>query len=471
MIIIFLMVVSNTPVRCQEYKTLMIAEVFRHGAATNYDMLSCEDKILSTMKVNESLPNGLRQQYILGNLIYESYDTLFRSPINGSHYSFLSSSPSYCIESAHSHMLGLFGNMEPPRITLDGPNYSLIDPPMRDMQTELNFSTSYPLLLKKNYFATFPVFATGTTRDFMFFPEIDSQCSHIREESAYHYANFEAQNPKLVNDFHSTLENAGFNSHYYFGKDKWDLESVSSLFKYTEAYMNYFGVYPNGMTREIRDEARILHMIRVLNFYFSSPSNTKIYTSYLANQIMDDLVAGMKGDKVYSGFSVEEHTLLALMVNLKVLSNTCYLDYYHKKMIYFSDPQCVSHPELSSNLIFELSAKEDLLQEEYDEHNLMVRILYDGHPLEIPFCKKMNFCSLSKFRELVDELLTVEYVELKCGVIGKISTAYYWTLITSILSISLILAAISVYLKWKHHGKVDSTKTVDDFISAVRTSN
>ena len=463
-------------VRCEDYRVLMIAEVFRNGAATSYGKLSREDKIASSVGYNQSLPNGLRQQYRLGNFIYEDYVSLFEDSskaYNVSKISMKSSSHSYCMESANSHLIGLFSEIEIskiPKITITEDKYGIINPPLHVI-ADLNFSSSYPLVRPENYFTVIPIFSKGSIRDFTFFPQINSQCIHIRDESIYHYSNFLTTVPTLIVDFETTLENAGINSKDYFDRNRWTLEDVTELYTYADAHMSYFGHLPYNMTKEIRDEAKVLHTIRMLNFYFSSQENNKIYTSNLGKEILADIELGATGHKSYSGFSAEEHSLIALLVNLKVMSPACYLEYYLKKMFYFSDPQCVKYPEFSSNIIFEMSAKFDGPDDIYVEKDLRIRILYNKNPLEIPFCGIKRYCTLAQFRELVKSELSVEHIEIKCGLVGKISSQYYWTMMSIILTISFFIILFTIFLKCRHKKNSESRKSVDEFISAVRSPN
>lgn len=440
-------------IHCSDIKVILVAEVFKHGAAVAYSQLSTGDPVSDKSAANQALPNGMRQQYVLGKLIYEEYRDLFNEPLNISQIKMTSSSPNFCIESAQSHLLGMLAEVDSPKVTLGPENADLMYPPISPLTADVNFTSQYPLVLKESYFSMLPITVYGSLRDFLFFPQIDIQCPHVREENDYYYTQFLISNQKIFADFYLTLENNGVRSKTYFGKEKWEPILVSNLFKYVETYKATFGTLPSEFTKELYFECRMIHMIYYLNHYFPNPDGAKVFVTNLMKNVLESFEKAQKGELIYSGFSAQDHTMIALLTALKVLSPQCYLNYYRKKMFYFSDSQCVKDPEFSSNIIFELSNSTQASTKPSDD-TLLVSILYDGKPLQLSYCNMKTYCTLSEFKRLVRTQLTVRSIEDKCGLGNHIESSYYWIIIGILLLSSAIVMFFTIRDRCLHLMKI-----------------
>lgn len=459
--------------RSADIKTVMIAEVFKHGAAVNYSRLAERDPILDINTFGQSLPNGIRQQYVLGTMVADQYPQLF-SNLNLSQLKMTSSSPTFCIESAQSHLMGLLQHVEPPKITIDAHNLDKIYPPMKEFKANMNLSSSdYPMLQKDSFFAMSPISVFGSSKDYVFFPCIETQCPHVREENEFHYTRFISQEKNAFNDFYAFLENHGLSSNAWYKSPKWTIDLVSNMYTYSEVYKATFGRLPPKVTPDILQESRMIHMIYTLNYYLPTPDVAKVYTSNLMKLVMDSLKQGQKQEVKYAGFSSQNHTLLALLATLQVISPECYLNYYKKKIFYFSDPTCVDFPEFSSNLIFELNSNKQLNYgetEESEQTNYFISVVYDGKPLEIPECSKKSLCTWEEFSRIVALQMRVESVEIRCGIGKRLKTTYFWIIMSCIIVGTLVMAGLALKSRIIHWKKMKNVNRLsDDFLRSSIT--
>jgi hypothetical protein len=164
-------------------KVLFIAELFRHGA--RYPTRNIFNDPVITANIGELSATGMRQQYLLGKAVKATYPEVFSKVYNHTEIEFMSSHVARTVESAVSHLLGMYDLKSGAELQTNDPKF--IEPPYlqnlpnKDIDGISIKSIIRRMIHDKDYalsqgYRTIPVFTEPLFNDTIFFHEFQSLC-------------------------------------------------------------------------------------------------------------------------------------------------------------------------------------------------------------------------------------------------------------------------------------------------------
>jgi hypothetical protein len=164
-------------------KVLFIAELFRHGA--RYPTKNIFNDPVITANIGELSATGMRQQYLLGKAVKATYPDVFSKVYNHTEIEFISSHVGRTVESAVSHLLGMYDLKSGAELQTNDPKY--IEPPyLQNLPNNdidgIGIKEIIRMLLHdKDYalsrgYRTIPVFTEPLVNDTIFFHDLQSLC-------------------------------------------------------------------------------------------------------------------------------------------------------------------------------------------------------------------------------------------------------------------------------------------------------
>jgi hypothetical protein len=164
-------------------KVLFIAELFRHGA--RYPTKNIFEDPLITANMGELSATGMRQQYLLGKAVKATYPEVFSKVYNHTEIEFMSSHVARTVESAVSHLLGMYDLRSGAELQTNDPRY--VEPPylrnfpIQDIDGISIKSIIRRMMHEKDYalsqgYRSIPVFTEPLVNDTIFFHEFQSLC-------------------------------------------------------------------------------------------------------------------------------------------------------------------------------------------------------------------------------------------------------------------------------------------------------
>jgi hypothetical protein len=164
-------------------KVLFIAELFRHGA--RYPTRNIFNDPVITANMGELSATGMRQQYLLGKAVKATYPEVFSKVYNHTEIEFKSSHVGRTVESAVSHLLGMYDLRSGAELKTNDPKY--IEPPYlqnlpNNVIDGIGIKEIIRILLHDNDYALsqgyrpIPIFTEPLVNDTIFFHDLQSLC-------------------------------------------------------------------------------------------------------------------------------------------------------------------------------------------------------------------------------------------------------------------------------------------------------
>ena len=411
---------------------IMQIELFRHGARTPVINIHKEKWIDDNGGTGTLLPTGKIEHYNLGKALKDSYPSIFntRKDLN-SESKMYSSSMTRCIESAQSHLEGIYGE----NISLKGdPNDKVTQiPPFQQAMInenknfQQNLEKSNEEKNKKNLIkstAILPVWTFDKNHDYIF----------LRDNGKYvcpnSYNLIEEQKSKICDDMMRDMDAPGWMGQKGdsinkklekfsltptklaevdddFSKDgKFTLAAMDKLQDVWKGYLYNFGTLPSKITEKIYNQVELLSYIEQWGNW-ANKEITKLYSNDISKLIeleFNNKVDSIKKDVKYLNYiGLSGHdSNLALFISLLDKGNfDCWRRIYRDKTkaSHLSknlppSPECMPYPNFADNIIWELSQN----KENKNNNEYWVRMLYNGKNLNI--CKTQDgYCTQKNFQE------------------------------------------------------------------------
>ena len=404
------------------YKTVLVAELFRHGARTTTKRDKINFPFTKEIGFGNLTGNGQRMHFLRGQEIRKNYSELFNTGQEPTNFDYiLYSSPlPRCIVSANSHLLGIYppgpnmGNKVSTSQTGEGLKY--MSPPGEGANVVFNNQT-YPSALPGG-FRAFPVIS---------FQNIDYMFLHNGEKSCPGIGNLEhppTQNSKEESssfpplDTRETIKQmntAGFKSQLIFGESNWSTYLLSRFFDQVRAYLYYNGKQISGMSDDLYTQLRMIFTWEFFQFEVrGSPKNPIFRTTTISEQLlvnMNNKISGKNPNLKYLMFSGHDTTLYPFMYLHKMINMTCskemYDTYMKNKTIINT---CMFGPEFAASFMWELNKNSA-------DGQYYVRVLYNGQPVH--FCQNNQdgyYCKFSDFQtEVKSRLILPNFMQICKG--------------------------------------------------------
>lgn len=370
----------------QSYTVVYVSELMRHGARTpNSNILKMQEKTSD----GQLTANGQRMAYLLGSQIRSSYSALF-SDIKYNEFEVYSSTKQRCIQSAYSHLAGVFPLGSGSKITPEGqPATPFTQPPIEGLQ--VNFKSEFAI--DKGY-RVVPIRVSQYDMDFLFMPYFAQVCPSIGAwVEKQHSASVKKYQP-LVNRLSEDLKLAGIDSKKLVNKDTFDLGDIAHVYDELVSFQNSNGKLDSRFSldlfKKVKDYAALEY-----NLWFEDKKWTQIFLDSMSRQLVTIIEEYQNGggSLKYSLFSGHDINILGFDRIFNLTSVQCHLEVIEKGSTALP---CLPFPEFSTSYIFELSTKSS-------KTDLYVRVLRNGKPINV--CKNEDptfYCPSKTFISLVE---------------------------------------------------------------------
>jgi len=431
-----------------EYKTLFIAELFRHGSRTStYPDPFGDQSFTKEIGEGNLLPNGMRQHYILGQQLSQlSYPDLFSKPIKPSDFVMYSTALNRTVESGMSHLMGLYPLGTGPKITTPTKKeYTL--PPYEGLSVEIpDFDTSLP-----DGMSAPPIVINDNANEQLFMsvpfyscPSLYSDLEKYNTSLQQKYDNEKSDKyQKVIQQIDLLIEKlkgAGYNLDPLFALTSYKYAILTAVRDGVFSHLYYTGQYPKVEVEELVPQLNQITMLYFLGKY-GLPNGVSYLTNQMAGEILDYMkliaINNTANALKYMGFSGHDTSQVPWMVGFNMTSVDCLLD---KLMDPTANPpgMCYPAPLFASNFIFELSKTDD------EKPLYFVRVLYNG--VNIKFCKpgKLNsdgYCDFDSFSSEFERLFFVGYEKFnkKCNSSSASPLLWYYSMIALIITLTIVL--------------------------------
>ena len=434
-----------------QYNPVLIAEIWTEGASW-----PAEDTFnLQLGSTNQLQPNGLRMQYALGQAVQALYKDSIFSQLTHNDVTIFSSESNPTILSAFAHIQGLIPQTYHKNITNNVPSTRLYPWPadkqtnfVKDPKSALPFNT----VIKA-------VHSIPKKEDKVFMTGIQSICPNAFKFQQGLMMQESANSGSLIQTISDAVAKAGYPCSKYFPKCSGTSKgyNLTQLADFSQAAISYYyqtGGWPKGVDADLGTKLTWFDVFGVIAKNFEDPAVGTLYSSDIAEQIVEEFdskIAGDKGVIKFLGYSAPKETITGFLLGFQELTQDCVkqnLQNSGKKVEGTRNGQntlfgrfgevegatgCpVEAPGFGSNLIFELSLKND---------SFYHRVLYNGKVIKS--CQDPNkdgYCDYEIFRTNFLKLfgLTSKQFAAACAQITGKSMFWVW--------ISAMLLAVLVFL-------------------------
>ena len=406
------------------YKTVLIAELFRHGARTTTKRDKINFPFTKRIGFGNLTGNGQRMHFLLGQQIRKNYSELFNTakPPTNFDYLLYSSPLPRSLVSANSHLLGIYPpgkiNGDTVSTSQTGEGLRFMSPPGNEIDVVFENKTSDSAL--PDGFRVFPVLSFQNI-DYMFLHNGNKSCPGMGALNTK--KGTERSQPREVEETGSVyvretikqVEAAGLSSFDIFGKPHWTLYLLNKLFDQSRGYLMYKGEHLPGMTDDLYTQLKLIYSWDFFKFDSTgSPKKPLFHTTTISEELLVNMNKKINGtnDKLkYLMFSGHDSTVYPFMMVHKLINTTCskrmYEVYMTNKTLIES---CQFSPEMAASFLWELN--QDLADGRH-----YVRVLYNGQPVR--FCEKNQddfYCDFRDFeKEAKSRLILSDFMEICKG--------------------------------------------------------
>jgi hypothetical protein len=368
-----------------QFEVVHVTEVVRHGDSSLHFSYLASPPIDGKYAGLSS--NGMRMMYLLGLKLREQYPMLFDQPLNLTRYDIISAAEPSTVQSANSHLLGLFPLGSGMEISVPSDSQYLL-PALLDINTSLPLDRA---ALPGKY-QPFPVSTSGSEYEKMLIDDLWSTkgCPGFRGEYNKHTFHDNTRYSTILRQLMEQLENSKLLQPNIKLRS---MRDAYMLHREIEAYEEHFRTLPDGLSLKTR--LRIQQVASLALTRFFSSNLVYAYTHHLLLRIITGLKALTKPDtpdnpaikfRLFSGFDT---TIMSLYNVLNQTSVTCL-----EKILKDKHPEsnCRTFPRFGESVIFEVSR---------GSGRLYLRLLINGEAIRV--CSSGEHCPIEEFIELLEK--------------------------------------------------------------------
>lgn len=377
-----------------------IAEIYSFGSKTPKKNILREEYIKEN-GLDSLIPNGYRQQYILGKQIRYDYPEIFPhgKKTNFKKIAIFTPNNSRNFQTLIAHNAGMFPPPTGKNITGLFENKKIRIPPFKPLDTS-ELPDNYSLPLGYNF-----QFYHIDFNDEIFHYNLEKSCPKILENKIENIRLRAREIKKEVNFIGQELEAGGYSAKKIFGKDKWDLESISDFHLTVESNFNEFGSRLPGIFPTLKARMRLFYSYYEVLKFFPVEDHAKVKSQNITKKFLDNFwnyVFVSKNSALdYQGFSSDKETLLGFLIGLNLTSCEC----LEKAIKFDQNPlNCEQAPLDSSSIIFELS------QDSINSNVFYARFLFNGFSFKIcPYSDlDDDYCNFNEFLHMMKKVFQFE---------------------------------------------------------------
>lgn len=432
----------------QQFETVLIVELWRHGARTpGHDNL--KEAYVSQLGTGQLTPNGMRQHFNLGYALRKRYPALFLDPPSFKELKIYSTDFDRTITSAQSHMAGLYATVAAPVVTGDPLNTKVKEPPFSGTAFDFDFKGSTNAI--NGGLRPIPIHVKDLKTDRIFMKEEESVCPGIEKKKKDQFQKHsEALYPE-VEKLGKILDEKGFKCDTIFGslcvnhagtKGAWSLNTTGFFGDMAKCTYYHDGKpYANLDMLTLDKVSDMFNLFYIANKY-GNDDLTKAYNTEMFRFIVTELEAKKTGletnkDKglKYIGLSAHETNVFPAMMAFNLISLECAL----KRVQGTPQANCMDGPPFASNIIFELNKKST-------DGTFYVKGVYNGVAFNLcPGKDESLNCKFSDFKEMMNSKMhTAEGMNAVCAVPPTATSDSTWIWV-AVVTASVVLVAALVY--------------------------
>ena len=408
------------------WKTLYVSEIITQGAKTPSQNPFYLD-FYKEIGPDTLLPNGERQQYILGNQVQILYSYLLDESSGYKNVRIFSASDDASQQSASAHMLGIFPDDE--NNLMDDGFEVLKDPPYEPLNVE-RLDQENPLPHK---FRPYAMKVQTENQDFYFLENLMKICpkkfhaykrmgpfGHIKgvmsqgslknfkKSEITHFRTLKIKDMNFI-----LLKLRKWLKHIkFYGKEINEIREhhLELLYDTLQAHYHHNGKHMNKFDQTAYDYLSKAYGLILLSRNLDSSEITKAYNTYKLRDIVSmfsQKLAHPESEDKYTLFSGDEVNMMALLKAFNKTSYSCLMNRLRHSQLN-ETATCREPPAPASSMIFEL------LQNTVTSENY-VRVIYNG--LEIKICGNGTqvFCKWETWKNEILKNYVLKYFFNTCG--------------------------------------------------------
>lgn len=418
-------------VSCQESELKLVIELFRHGARRELGVFPDNLKQYPDPNTGQGdLTNtGYREHYLLGRSVREKYAYFLPEVFDHESFQIYESNLNRTIESANSHIFGLFGLNKGGDVEFDEKEF--YSPPIKSFDLKLDGNYALPQGVQ------LPPASLGQKgRNWVF--GCDSDCPNLGSKLGPHTADIQNRFNTTFAPLYETLIKNNYDPKKYFGKDYYwigDAHSICDYF-YTKIWNERMDYDPL-----LKEQCQYLLSFDLFSI-FSVKEHRSIYLYNMATIIKEALQQKSEGKNdalkmiLLSGHDSNVAAFIDLFRenNYKCLAKE-FAERYPSTESFKVDidqSDCVETLLFTSNIIIEL--RKDNTTGHHDVH-----FLYNNDEIGF-FDGGSNKTSLEDFVKFLNDLTNINFPEA-CGVNNEIFDKQ-----DNVLLIAVIVASVLVII-------------------------
>ena len=461
---------SQTP------QSVYLVEIYTSGAKSpKKDYL--KSGFYEDLGYNQLTPNGQRQQYLLGNQIRVENLHLFNSLQDRSKVETYSRRAEANLDSAFSHLSGLFPPGTGLKVSGNTFNKEITYPPYRPFKPSLDLKTIYSV---PNGASFWPIHSFFGKDDNLFNYEIGKVCPVAKYDAAQQSRALIISSERILNKIGGMVEKSGLDPKTLFNQTGYDFESLALLSKALRAWYYHEGVYLANLNKSQTELLRVVETYYYMALYFPSDGFLKLYTHNITKIVYKRLLGflpnttkcGPKNKKkllvkqneqqgaqfgdrnVYLGFSSDEMTILPFLVKIGKTSRQCLRSIIvNPALLNTTRNKCITVPDPASTLLITLNKNVSKTEK---SPIFEVLVTLNGSPVD--FCRSSNTANSTNHPCPLTEFLTVlkndfmyfddENYNFFCGsgYTGKKLETNIFLMILTLSSFLIVLSAVIFWL-------------------------
>ena len=352
-------------------KTVMISELFRHGARYTLFNLFNETKIEENN--GQLTSTGMREHYILGKAVRKSYPQLFSDVYDHRQFDIVSTHLYRTVESAQSHFMGMYDLMSGEQLSVN--NDELLNPPFNKNQHDKVVIKDTPFA-QNGGFRPVPIFALDLESDMLLMGGFETVCPNAQKLTQKEIDQYTPEFDKASKPLSDDLIKLGLDPIAMFGHDSFSGNEIAQIYDYAKAHLYMYGKHKEPITAEIYDRMELVFSVDFFGVQKNSDVS-KLITHNLALKIIETFKKKMDDPSsklTYKAFSAHDSTIAPWMVNIGMNSFECLLKELQSGV---RDPKCHHSIEYASNIIWELNTVQDPNNNKKTDY--LIKMLYNGN--------------------------------------------------------------------------------------------
>ena len=212
-------------------KTVMIAELFRHGARYQTENTFNEPEVEKNLGMLSA--TGMRQHYVLGKAIRKAYPDLFSETFDHNQIEITTDHYKRTYESAQSHFMGIYDLLSGDKLKTNKKEF--LDPPFNSNQNDRVPIEDMPYALNGGY-RTFPIVTLDLSSNRLLMHSIAEVCPNANKLTIEQRKKLTPRLEKATRQNSDELIKLGLDPKKMFGHEAFTAENQYRIFDIWRVY-------------------------------------------------------------------------------------------------------------------------------------------------------------------------------------------------------------------------------------------